>query len=83
MQIQLRFFAALRETLGPQAVLEVPDGATVGTVRDRLIGQDDRHAQALGRERLVRTALNHTLCEESAVLRHGDELAFFPPVTGG
>ena len=38
---------------------------------------------ALARGRALRAALNQTLCEESAVLKDGDELAFFPPVTGG
>jgi len=36
---------------------------------------------ALGRA--VRTALDKTLCDESALVRGGSELAFFPPVTGG
>jgi molybdopterin synthase sulfur carrier subunit len=40
-------------------------------------------AQALGRDRVLRMALNQTLCEEDAALMPGAEVAFFPPVTGG
>ena len=39
--------------------------------------------QALGRDRVLRMALNQTLCDEGAALTPGAEVAFFPPVTGG
>jgi molybdopterin synthase sulfur carrier subunit len=41
------------------------------------------HAEALAPGRAVRSALNQKMCAESALLSDGDELAFFPPVTGG
>jgi molybdopterin synthase sulfur carrier subunit len=41
------------------------------------------HAAALVRGHGRRCALNHVMCEESAVLTEGAELAFFPPITGG
>lgn len=83
MQVRLRFFASLRERLGEGELVEVPEGSTVGALRDLLLARGGAHAEALARGRAVRAALNHKLCAESAVMAQGDELAFFPPVTGG
>jgi molybdopterin synthase sulfur carrier subunit len=41
------------------------------------------HADSLARGKAVRLALNQVMCQESAVLMEGAEVAFFPPVTGG
>ncbi|MCW5664281.1 MAG: MoaD/ThiS family protein [Piscinibacter sp.] len=83
MKIQVRYFASLREALGPGETIELPAGTTVGVARDALIGRGGAHAAALARGRAVRSALNQALCDESAALAEGAELAFFPPVTGG
>ena len=48
-----------------------------------LIAGDAAHAQALARGRALRIALDQVLSDESAALGDGDEVAFFPPVTGG
>ena len=83
MNIQLRFFASLRETLGATGRQHQPLAAPVGQAPDPQIAQGAPFDAALARGRALRAALNQTLCEESAVLKDGDELAFFPPVTGG
>ena len=83
MKVTLKFFASLREALGPGGPLDVPEGATVAEVRRLLQGRDEAHAQALGSGRALRCAVNQVLCAESAVVPDGAELAFFPPVTGG
>ena len=83
MRLSVRYFASIREVLGPGETVEAPQGADVAAVRDLLINLSPRHAQALARHRAVRCALDHGLCEESARVREGAELAFFPPVTGG
>ena len=81
--LRLRYFASIRETLGTPEE-EVHSGASdVGALRDELLSRGGGYAEALGRHRPVRMALNQVLCDESALLRDGDELAFFPPVTGG
>jgi sulfur-carrier protein len=83
MKVSLKFFASLREALGPGGPLEVPDGATVGDVRRLLQERDAAHAQALAEGRALRCALDQVLCPEGTPVRDGAELAFFPPVTGG
>jgi molybdopterin synthase sulfur carrier subunit len=83
MKVTVRFFASLREALGAQTTLALDEGATVGTARDALIGLSASHADLLARGRAVRAAVNHELSEEALALKDGDELAFFPPVTGG
>lgn len=83
MRVSLKFFASIRERLGAGEQIEVPEGSTVGTVRDLLLRRSNLHVEMLARNRAVRAALNQKMCAESAVLADGDELAFFPPVTGG
>lgn len=81
--VRLRFFASLREKLGEGEALPLPEGSTVATARATLQARGGIHAEALASSRAVRSALNQKMCAESAVLSDGDELAFFPPVTGG
>ena len=83
MKLTVRYFASIREALGAGESVEVSEGATVGAVRDALIGRGGAHAQALARSRPLRSALNQVLCDEAQVVADGAELAFFPPVTGG
>ncbi|MDN3919950.1 MoaD/ThiS family protein [Roseateles violae] len=83
MRITLRYFASLREALGPGESLEVEEGLSVGALRERLIARGGAHAERLARGRALRCALNKQMCGEDAQLAAGDELAFFPPVTGG
>ena len=83
MNVNLRYFASLREALGQAESLAIPAGTSVGALRDLLIERGGAHAEALARGRAIRTALDQTLCDEAALLRDGAEVAFFPPVTGG
>jgi len=83
MKIQVRYFASLREALGPSETVELPAGATLGTLRDLLLARGGRHAEALARSRPVRCAMNQVMSDELAVVDDGAEIAFFPPVTGG
>jgi molybdopterin synthase sulfur carrier subunit len=83
MKIQVRYFAAIREALGPGETVELAPGGTVGALRDALIGRDAAHAQALARGRALRSAVNQQLSEEATAVPEGAEVAFFPPVTGG
>ncbi|MFG6464786.1 MoaD/ThiS family protein [Roseateles sp. DXS20W] len=81
--VRLKFFASLREKLGEGEALALPVGSTVAAAREALRARGGVHAEALAPGRAVRSALNQKMCAESAALADGDELAFFPPVTGG
>ena len=83
MKVQVRYFASLREALGGSETVELPAGGSLAALRDTLLARGGRHAEVLARGRAVRTALDQTLCDESALLKDGAEVAFFPPVTGG
>ena len=83
MTIQVRYFASVREALGPGDSVEAPVGTTLAMLRDLLTRRSAAHAQQLARGRALRCALNQSLADESAVVPDGAEVAFFPPVTGG
>jgi len=52
-------------------------------LRLELMAISPQHAEALAPQKAVRAALNQVACAEDAPLSDGDEVAFFPPVTGG
>jgi molybdopterin synthase sulfur carrier subunit len=85
MNINLRFFASVREAVGTAGeAVALPEGVTtVGAVRAFLIARGGAWAEALGQERALRMAFNHVMCEADTPVREGGEVAFFPPVTGG
>jgi molybdopterin synthase sulfur carrier subunit len=84
IQVHLRYFASLREALGPGQRVELADGSTLAMLRDQLLASGGRHAEVLARGRAVRCAVNQVMAaDEDLVLADGAEVAFFPPVTGG
>jgi len=85
MKLTLKYFASLRETLGAGGPIEWTPEAdpTAAALRAWLRAQSPAHAQALAPGRAVRVAVDQALADESAPLRDGAEVAFFPPVTGG
>lgn len=83
MKLKLRYFASIREALGRPGEEFETSASTLGGVRDELIARGDPYAAALARGKAVRLALDQMMAEESAQVREGCEVAFFPPVTGG
>ncbi|MFT3733585.1 MAG: molybdopterin converting factor subunit 1 [Rhodocyclaceae bacterium] len=82
MKVQVLFFASLREALGSAGeALELTAGADVAAARVLLASRSGEW-QRLASPR-IRAAVNQALVAESHALAEGDELAFFPPVTGG
>ena len=83
MKLSVRYFASLRELIGVGSESIETGATTLGALREELIARGGVYAEALGRDRVVRAALNQTMSEESAALVEGAEIGFFPPVTGG
>ncbi len=83
MNIQLLYFGALAEALGRSSeTFSTPDTAiTLGELKEQLL-QRGTPWQALNNKSL-HMAVNQTLCKAQTTLEDGDEVAFFPPVTGG
>lgn len=81
--ITLKYFASIREAIGQGGEGFSTEAATLKALRDELIARGGVYAEALAHGRAVRMALNQDLCEETAALSDGCEVAFFPPVTGG
>lgn len=84
MNIKVLFFAGLREALGVSAErLDLPAGiGTVGALRDHLAARGEPWS-ALATAKNLRAAVNQQMVGLEAPLKAGDEVAFFPPVTGG
>jgi molybdopterin synthase sulfur carrier subunit len=83
VKVDVRYFASVREALGARESIDVASGSDVGAVRDALIAKGGAHAEVLARGRALRIAVDQVLCDETAPVEDGSELAFFPPVTGG
>lgn len=81
MLVRVLFFGGLREALGTkESVEELPDGATLGRLRESLAA---RIAAMRALEGRLRIAVNQEFAEDGAVLKDGDEVALLPPVSGG
>ncbi len=75
--VRVRLFASLRERIGcEETVLEVAEGATVAELWERVAAGHELPERVLA-------AVNHDYCDGGRTLADGDEVAFFPPVTGG
>jgi len=83
--LKLLFFARIKEELNC-AGLDIDWDESIGTLAKleaHLIAlHGDNWAQVLGQDNIIR-AVNQTVVEAGASLEDGDEVAFFPPVTGG
>jgi sulfur-carrier protein len=83
--VTVLFFASLRESLGTpreQVPLAAPN-ATVAMLVDSLRRRDGAWADAFAPGKNWRVAVNQQMASLATPLRAGDEVAFFPPVTGG
>jgi len=85
MKLTVRFFASVKEQLGREVEeIEVPAGiGTVAALRAHLMKRGGDWQTVFAEKRLVRTAVNQEMVQPAAAIKAGDEVAFFPPVTGG
>jgi molybdopterin synthase sulfur carrier subunit len=84
MTLRVLYFASLREALCTSGEsIEVPDGViSVCDLRAHIAARGEPWA-ALATVKNLRAAVNQAMVGIDATLKDGDEVAFFPPVTGG
>ena len=85
MKLIVRFFASVKEQLGKD-IEEIDVPAAIGTVaalRAHLMKRGGDWQTAFAEKKLVRAAVNQEMVQPAAAIKAGDEVAFFPPVTGG
>ncbi|WP_116631318.1 molybdopterin synthase sulfur carrier subunit [Pasteurella langaaensis] len=80
--LKILFFAQTRELVGVEQLELEGDFSTAESVREHLAMQGGKWALALAKGKLL-VAINQTLCPLESAVKSGDEIAFFPPVTGG
>ena len=85
MKLKILYFASLREKVGRDAEeIELPAGvATVAALRSHLRSRGGVFESAFSEGILLRSAVNQDMVQPAAAIKAGDEVAFFPPVTGG
>ena len=83
--VRVLYFAKLREDLGTASEeLALPgEVTTVAALRAHLMARGAAWQGALGERKALRVAVNQEMAEPDTPVRAGDEVAFFPPVTGG
>jgi len=81
--IKVVFFAALREQLAcSELTVSSEDVTTVADLKCQLANKNEQWQTLFGNTSLL-SAVNHELVDSEQVIKSGDEVAFFPPVTGG
>lgn len=83
--VRLLYFAGFRERLGRSREEIAPrrEPATVGSLVEELRSRGEPWSEVFAPGRNWRVAVNQDMAEAATPLRAGDEVAFFPPVTGG
>lgn len=81
MQVRLLFFATLKDIIGAREMrLEVPKGSTVADVLTHL---ESNYPRVKDYRPVVLTAINEEYVDQNTSVHDGDEVAIFPPVSGG
>jgi molybdopterin synthase sulfur carrier subunit len=83
--VKIKYFARLGEALqSKEEDIEFDgDNVTVADVLDILRARGEPWVSQFSSTGSVLMALNHEMCDSAAALKSGDEVGFFPPVTGG
>ncbi len=83
--IKVLYFARLKESLNYSTEdMDLPAGVkTIAQLKDHLAKRGEAWATLFNGQQSIRAAINHALVGNDAIIKSGDEVAFFPPVTGG
>lgn len=83
--MKILYFAWMRQRIGSSAeTIDLPgDVTTVSDLVDWLVGRGENYGQAFARRDVIRAAVNQEYVRFDHPVSNTDEIAFFPPVTGG
>lgn len=83
--MKILYFAWMRQRIGSSAeTIDLPgDVTTVSDLVDWLVGRGENYGQAFARRDVIRAAVNQEHVRFDHPVSNADEIAFFPPVTGG
>ncbi len=78
--MNILYFASLKDNLNTASeTIDIETGATVASVKNQLI---EKHGAKHFPNNIL-CAVNHEMVDDNTTVAEGDEVAFFPPVTGG
>lgn len=81
--LKVLFFARLRDQLGTESVsIAVTTPISAVSLKNELIEENPQWQHVLSADNIL-CAVNHEVVDAQHVINSGDEVAFFPPVTGG
>jgi molybdopterin converting factor subunit 1 len=83
--VNIHYFAWMREQIGKSVETETPPAHidNIDDLLDWLTNLSPAHAEALADRTIIGVAVNKEFVEPGAKLEDGDEVALFPPITGG
>jgi len=81
VQVRLLFFASIKDIIGARQIdVEIPSGTTVGKLLELL---EEKYPRIAGYRSILLTSVNEEYANREATIADGDEVAIFPPVSGG
>lgn len=85
MNIKVLYFARIKESVNysTEDIALPSDVATITALKNHLAQRGETWADLFNGKQTIRAAINHELVDNMAAINDGDEVAFFPPVTGG
>ena len=83
--MKLLYFAWVKDRIGfsEETVTLPPDVATISQLLSWLSARGENYASAINNGKTVRVAVNQNYAPEDRSITDQDEIALFPPVTGG
>lgn len=85
MNIKVLYFARIKESVNysTEDIALPSDVTTITALKNHLAQRGETWADLFNGKQTIRAAINHELVDNMATINDGDEVAFFPPVTGG
>ncbi len=82
--MKILYFANIRQTIGLiEEYIDIDEGYTVEEVIKMLVKKNEKYKKAFLNIDNIKCSINLNYVKLNAKVKNTDELAFFPPVTGG